>query len=169
ASSRVGTNTSAAMPVVGCVASRSMTGTRKASVLPVPVCAVAMTSLPAKACGMAAACTGVGIENPAALSRSFREGVTESSEKLFILLSCRRDRAIPTQKMQVSAAISNAGLFLDYAEDERRKRRAGILRSSELTRGTALHNRSIKRTNSVSHILRSSLTLRATGSGVIWD
>ena len=47
-----------------------MTGIRNASVLPVPVCAVASTSLPASAVGIAAACTGVGIEKPAADKRS---------------------------------------------------------------------------------------------------
>jgi hypothetical protein len=37
---------------------------------------------------MAAACTGVGVENRAAASRSFKEGDIDSSEKLCILLSC---------------------------------------------------------------------------------
>jgi hypothetical protein len=37
---------------------------------------------------MAAACTGVGVENRAAVSRSFNEGDIDSSEKLCILLSC---------------------------------------------------------------------------------
>src|SRR5437879_11326459 len=78
------------MPGAFCPNSFSITGTRNASVLPVPVWAVAITSLPASACGIAAACTGVGTENRAALSRSFKEGDIESSEKLCILLSCRR-------------------------------------------------------------------------------
>jgi hypothetical protein len=37
---------------------------------------------------MAAACTGVGVENRAAVSRFFNEGDIDSSEKLCILLSC---------------------------------------------------------------------------------
>src|SRR5262249_25803680 len=78
------------MPSVSCLNIFSIAGTRTASVLPVPVWAVAITSLPASACGIAAACTGVGTENPDALSRSFKEGDIESSEKLCILLSCRR-------------------------------------------------------------------------------
>ena len=59
------------MPGVFCFKSCSITGTRKASVLPVPVIAVASTSLPASACGIAAACTGVGMENLADASFSF--------------------------------------------------------------------------------------------------
>ena len=51
----------------------------------------------------------------------------------------------------MSAAIAIAGLILNYAENVRRKRRAGILRLSVETRGTAQHNRCIKRTNSVPH------------------
>src|SRR5439155_3163537 len=65
--------------------------------------------LPARACGIAAACTGVGTKNFAAFNRSFNEGATENSENppseilcpellrpetlcseiLVILLSCR--------------------------------------------------------------------------------
>src|SRR5262245_43622720 len=78
------------MPGAFCLDSSSMAGMRNARVLPVPVCAVAITSLPASACGIAAACTGVGTENFAALSRAFNDGDTESSEKLCIELSCRR-------------------------------------------------------------------------------
>jgi hypothetical protein len=39
---------------------------------------------------MAAACTGVGVENRAAISRSFNEGDIDSSEKLCILLLLAR-------------------------------------------------------------------------------
>ena len=91
ASSRVGTRTRAAIPGVCDCPSFSMMGRRNASVLPVPVWAVAMTSLPSSACGIAAACTGVGMENFAAMSRSFKEGDRVSSEKLCILLSCWRE------------------------------------------------------------------------------
>jgi len=38
-----------------------MSGMRNASVLPVPVCAVASTSFPSSAGGTADACTGVGV------------------------------------------------------------------------------------------------------------
>jgi hypothetical protein len=94
ASSRVGTSTSAEIPRVLCFASFSITGIRNASVFPVPVCAVAIKSFPSRACGIAAACTGVGTRNFAAFSRSFIDGLTENSEKLrseilVILLSCR--------------------------------------------------------------------------------
>src|SRR6478736_5236281 len=40
-----------------------MIGIKKLRVLPVPVCAVASTSLPSRAGGMAAACIGVGVTN----------------------------------------------------------------------------------------------------------
>jgi hypothetical protein len=63
ASSRVGTRTSAPIPFPGSLSRRSITGIRKASVLPVPVCAVARTSLPVSAGGIAASWTGVGVVN----------------------------------------------------------------------------------------------------------
>ena len=47
-----------------------MIGIRNASVLPVPVCAVARMSLPSSACGIAAAWTGVGVAKLASDSRS---------------------------------------------------------------------------------------------------
>src|SRR5260370_39497476 len=81
ASSRVGTSTSAAIPGVLSLSSFSITGIRNASVLPVPVCAVASTSLPSNACGIAAAWTGVGVVNRAAANRSFIYGEISISEK----------------------------------------------------------------------------------------
>ena len=63
ASSRVGARMSARVPVLP--ASRSMMGKRKAAVLPVPVAAVPMTSLPASAGGMAWDWMGVGCSKPA--------------------------------------------------------------------------------------------------------
>src|SRR5579875_3296746 len=80
ASSRVGSRMRARMGlrlpfVLGAevASSRSMMGTRKLRVLPVPVEAVASTSAPASAGGMACACTGVGVTKPAWLRRDFRE------------------------------------------------------------------------------------------------
>ena len=62
ASSRVGTSTRASMVRDrGVCSSRSIIGTRKASVLPVPVWAVAIRSLPASACGIAADWIGMGV------------------------------------------------------------------------------------------------------------
>ena len=49
----------------------SIMGTRKLSVLPVPVAAVARMSAPSSAGGMALACTGVGVMKPAALRQRF--------------------------------------------------------------------------------------------------
>src|ERR1035438_2958379 len=67
ASSRVGTRISARTPVaVGCAPSFSMMGSRNAKVFPVPVWAVAKTSLPSSACGMAISWTGVGVVKCAA-------------------------------------------------------------------------------------------------------
>ena len=62
---------------------------------------------------MAAACTGVGVENRAAVSRSFNEGDIDSSEKLCILLSCWPElRNQPTNVWAV-AAISLASLLFE--------------------------------------------------------
>ena len=58
ASSRVGVMTSACV-TAACGLIFSMIGSRKASVLPVPVCALTMQSLPARTSGMAFSCTGV--------------------------------------------------------------------------------------------------------------
>ena len=72
ANSRVGTSTNASSFASFVSNSLSMTGSRKARVLPVPVWAVAMMSLPRTACGMAAAWTSVGLINSAARRRSCR-------------------------------------------------------------------------------------------------
>ena len=61
ASSRVGVTTSMRGPCPWRAwPSRSSVGSRKAAVLPVPVCAAAMTSVPARTAGIDAAWTGVG-------------------------------------------------------------------------------------------------------------
>src|SRR5580698_10145396 len=80
ASSRVGSRMRARMGprlplVLGTeVASmRSIMGTRKLRVLPVPVEAVARMSLPWSAGGMALACTGVGMLKPAPVRRVLSE------------------------------------------------------------------------------------------------
>src|SRR3984893_13350058 len=87
ASSRVGTSTSAVTPGFFSRISCSITGIRNASVLPVPVCAVASTSLPSIACGIVAACTGVGVTKLACNNRSFTYEEICNSEKLCTLLS----------------------------------------------------------------------------------
>ena len=63
ASSRVGNRTSAVVLRDCSRCSISMIGIRKASVLPVPVCAVPITSLPSRAGEIAAAWMGVGVMN----------------------------------------------------------------------------------------------------------
>ena len=59
--SRVGNKTSTRTFCDGSRCSISITGIRNASVLPVPVCAVASTSLPSRAHGIACAWMGVGV------------------------------------------------------------------------------------------------------------
>ena len=61
ASSRVGRTISACAPRPSTFCSISTMGIKKLSVLPVPVCAVASTSRPLSAGGIASACTGVGV------------------------------------------------------------------------------------------------------------
>jgi hypothetical protein len=63
----------------------SITGIKNASVLPVPVCAVASTSRPAIACGIVAACTGVGVTKLACNNRPFTYEEICNSEKLSTL------------------------------------------------------------------------------------
>jgi hypothetical protein len=53
-----------------------------------------------------------------------------------------------TEKIRAGAMACIASLILNYAENVRRIRRAGILRTYE-TRGTAQHNRGIKRKKSI--------------------
>ena len=60
---------------------------------------------------MAAAWTGVGVENRAAVSRSFSEGDIDSSEKLCILLSCWPELRNHCTNLWVVAAISVASLL----------------------------------------------------------
>src|ERR1019366_5641750 len=62
----------------------SIAGMRKASVLPVPVCAVASTSRPARAGGIALSCTGVGLINCAAVSRCCKAGESAISVNVVI-------------------------------------------------------------------------------------
>src|SRR5271165_604053 len=62
----------------------SSNGSTKASVLPVPVCAVARTSRPARAGGIACAWTAVGCTNPWRVRLLFRAIERGSSEKSFI-------------------------------------------------------------------------------------
>jgi hypothetical protein len=78
---------------------------------------------------MAAACTGVGVENRAAVSRSFNEGDIDSSEKLCILLSCWPVLAGAPQIRGLPRQSQLPVFCLNYAENERRIRTAGILRS----------------------------------------
>ena len=59
-------------------------GSRKASVLPVPVWAVATTSEPVIAGGMDWACTGVGCTNRLRARFWCRQGLSVSSVKVFI-------------------------------------------------------------------------------------
>ncbi|HYA62464.1 MAG TPA: hypothetical protein VED66_04630, partial [Candidatus Sulfotelmatobacter sp.] len=56
------------------------------------------------------------------MSRSFSEGDRESSEKLCILLSSWRG-LLQRAHNRAGAAIKIASLLLNYAENERRKRR----------------------------------------------
>jgi len=60
---------------------------------------------------MAAACTGVGVENRAAVSRSFKEGDIDSSEKLCIFLSCWPELLNPSTNLWGVTAISIASLL----------------------------------------------------------
>src|SRR5215813_10591187 len=61
-----------------------MMGIRKLRVLPVPVCAVARTSLPSRAGGIAPACTGVGVTKFAEARRDLSAGEMLKSENWFI-------------------------------------------------------------------------------------
>src|SRR5277367_3797964 len=85
ASSRVGLRIRTFILLVrGTAARDSITGIENASVLPVPVCAVATTSRPSISGGIACAWTGVGVTN-SFLARLFRNAEQRlSSEKSFI-------------------------------------------------------------------------------------
>ena len=77
---------------------------------------------------MAPACTGVGVESRAAMSRSFNEGDIDRSESFaFCFLAGQSWRSVLAD-LRASAATLSASSFLNYAENERKKRRAGILR-----------------------------------------
>src|SRR5579859_3428478 len=85
ASSRVGLRTTALTPVPGLFfKSDSSMGRTKASVLPVPVCAVATTSWPASAGGIACDWTGVGSTKLCLRRLLFKIGERESSVNVFI-------------------------------------------------------------------------------------
>src|ERR1700722_17650787 len=101
ASSRVGSRMRARMGprlplVLGTeVASmRWIIGMRKLRVLPVPVEAVAKMSLPSSAGGMALACTGVGVVNPALVRRFFNESEMLKSVKRTSLTRERPDELV---------------------------------------------------------------------------
>ena len=84
ASSRVGVITNACTK--GLAASRRSTiGTKNASVLPVPVCALAITSRPANKAGIACSWTGIGFLIPICLSSSTVSAQTFNSAKLFTI------------------------------------------------------------------------------------
>jgi hypothetical protein len=95
ASSRVGSRmrapicTRSCLPCTFCVRSafcrRSMMGSMKLRVLPVPVCAVARTSRPSRAGGIANACTGVGTTKFNAARRFCSSGVRGNSLNNFNL------------------------------------------------------------------------------------
>src|SRR6185437_6682836 len=85
ASSRVGVRIRAETPVGRSPRERSSKiGRRNARVLPVPVCAVATTSRPSRAGGIACACTGVGWTNPLRVKLLCSVALRVSSENLFI-------------------------------------------------------------------------------------
>src|SRR5215510_5462574 len=87
ASSRVGVRIRPRMPRdCCCFWSRSISGRTNASVLPVPVCAVATTSRPASAGSMVCACTGVGVVKLCFARLLCRRAESGKSLKLFIQL-----------------------------------------------------------------------------------
>ena len=101
---------------------------------------------------MAAACTGVGVENFAAMSSllQYKERSVILRNFAFCFLAGGARRA--HTKCRVSAAMRIASLVLDYAKNVRRKLRR-VISEGLLTRGTAQHNRGIKRKNSVAQYL----------------
>src|SRR5580698_3365355 len=85
ASSRVGLRMTALTPVsMGCFNNDSSRGSTKASVLPVPVCAVATTSRPSSAGGIDSDCTGVGVTKLFCARFACKTADTANSEKVFI-------------------------------------------------------------------------------------
>src|ERR1035437_8466677 len=85
ASSRVGLRITALTPVsMGCFSSDSSRGSTKASVLPVPVCAVATTSRPSRAGGIDSDCTGVGVTKLFCARLVCKTADTGNSKKVLI-------------------------------------------------------------------------------------
>jgi hypothetical protein len=89
---------------------------------------------------MAATCTGVGVENRAAVSRSFNEGDIDNSEKLCILLSCWPEVGghTPQIRRQPQQSPLPVFFFLNYAENERRIE--GRVFSDQFTEPEGPHN-----------------------------
>src|ERR1035438_9472738 len=85
ASSRVGVRITLRMPACGgSFPRRWIKGNTNASVLPVPVCAVATRSFPASAGSMAWACTGVNSVKPCFARLFFSKAERGSSENVFM-------------------------------------------------------------------------------------
>ncbi len=140
ASSRVGSRMSALATLVCDFCSCSMMGMRKLSVLPVPVCAVANTSRPSRAGGMAPTCTGVRVMKFALASRclSVAEiGNAENSFKINPLLpvSCETWSAVhlrtasPVRRYKIKARLA----AMRRHEDHRRLRPSGCRNSALMT------------------------------------
>src|ERR1035437_3910527 len=72
---------------------RSISGIPNAAVLPVPVCALARTSLPARAGGIAAAWTGVGVVKPSSRTARRSAGLRPSASKVGCIDSFENERA----------------------------------------------------------------------------
>ena len=84
-SSRVGVTTSAwIFSAPGLIFSKI--GSKKARVLPVPVCAWTMTSRPLRTAGIEASCTGVAVRIPLLRKVSQRGIETPNSLKFFIFI-----------------------------------------------------------------------------------
>jgi len=98
---------------------------------------------------MAAACTGVGVENRAVVSRFFNEGDIDSSEKLCILLSCWPELTGTLRKYAGCRQLPV--FFLNYAENERRN--GGRVFSDQFAQPEGPHNTTecIKRINSITY------------------
>src|SRR5580692_5253138 len=112
ASSRVGLRMTALTPVsIGCLSSDSSRGSTKASVLPVPVCAVATTSRPSSAGGIDSDCTGVGVTKLFWARFACKTADTGNSEKVFIQsFGGKNQRALQRQQGQegrVADLLSN--------------------------------------------------------------
>src|SRR5271163_3581507 len=102
ASSRVGLRITALTPVsIGCFNNDSSRGSTKASVLPVPVCAVATTSRPSSAGGIDSDCTGVGVTKLFWARFASKTADTGNSENVFIQsFGGKNQRALQEQHEQ---------------------------------------------------------------------